>query len=294
MVGYFQRMKKAAYFDPKPTAHPFPKRTDGHYLDVDEIHDITFDKDYPYVPTSFSFRFKRFFIRCGLWLIVFPFSRAKIGLKIQGKKNLRKNKKLLKGGALSCSNHVHPWDYIAVTKAIRPKKPNVIVWAPNVRGGSGPLVRLVGGIPIPDTDFQATLAFHRSIEHLLENKGWLHFYPEGSMWEYYAPVRPFKKGMAHFACTCHKPIVPMAFSYRKPSKLRKRLFGQPACFTLRIGKPLMANEALPLQEQEEDLTKRCFEAVCRLAGIDPEENLYPPLFKNNERVDYYPFPEEEN
>ena len=29
------------------------------------------------------------------------------------------------------------------------------------------------------------------------------------------------------------------------------------------------------------------QAVCRLAGINPEDNLYPPVFCDNDRVDYY-------
>ena len=45
--------------------------------------------------------------------------------------------------------------------------------------------------------------------------------------------------------------------------------------------------SLPLLERERDLTVRCHEAVCRLAGIDPAENIYPPVYENSRRVDYY-------
>ena len=49
----------------------------------------------------------------------------------------------------------------------------------------------------------------------------------------------------------------------------------------------MPDTSLDKRERAMDLTIRCHEAVCRLAGIDPKENKYPPVFDNTERVDYY-------
>ena len=106
------------------------------------------------------------------------------------------------------------------------------------------------------------------------------------MWEYYAPIRPFKSGIGYFACQFEKPIVPMAFSYRKPNWIRRKIFRQIACFTLSIGEPLLADPTLPRKQREADLVKRCHEEVCRLAGIDPAKNLYPPIFEQTKRIDY--------
>ena len=79
----------------------------------------------------------------------------------------------------------------------------------------------------------------------------------------------------------------MAFSYRKPGWIRRKIFKQIALFTLTIGEPLFIDESLPKEEQIEDLTKRSHDAVCKLAGIDPNENIYPPIFNHNTRIDYY-------
>ena len=84
-----------------------------------------------------------------------------------------------------------------------------------------------------------------------------------------------------------KPIIPMAFSYRKPSWFRKHILHQDAAITLRIGQPLFADTSLDVLEQEADLTKRCHDAVCSLAGINPNDNLYPSLFDKSQRIDYY-------
>ena len=274
-------------FDPKPTKYPFPEYTDRHYLVLKKDDGTVFDKDYPYIDRSRLFRFKQFLVRVLLYILVFPVATVRLGLRIKGRKIIKKNKKLLKNGVVSCANHVHLWDYIAVMKAIRPFRSNLLAWDKNVRGENATLIRMVGGIPIPQGDVHATGAFVRTTKDLLKGGGWLHIYAEGSMWEYYMPIRPFKSGIGYFSVQCDKPILPMAFSYREPSWIRKKIFRQTACFTLTIGEPLFPNETLGRKERETDIVKRAHESVCRLAGIDPEKNIYPPIFKDSKRIDYY-------
>ena len=274
-------------FDPKTDKFPYPEQTDKHYIPITKDDGTIFNKDYPYVNRKKSFLFKQFLTRVMLFFIVFPMSYIRLGLRIKGKKNLRKYKKVIKNGVVSVSNHVHMWDYISIMNAVKPKKTYLLAWAKNISGESGSLVRMVGGIPIPEHDFQATIAYMKDIGNLLNSGGWLHIYPEGSMWEYYRPIRPFKMGASYFACEFNKPIIPMAFSYRKPSWIRRKIFKQIACFTLTIGEPLFKDDSLSRKEQELDLLKRANEAVNSLAGIKEEERLYKPIFTNDRRVDYY-------
>ena len=273
-------------FDPRPTKYPFPENTDGHYITIKKNDGTVFDENYPYVDRSFGMRSRQFWVRVLLNTIVFPMARVKLGLRIRGRENLKKHRELLEKGAVTCSNHVHFWDYICVLRALRPAKPYVPVWAPNVRGESGSLVRAVGGVPIPEGDIRATAAFIDAIRGVLDG-GRLHFYPEGSMWEFYRPIRPFKTGMAYIACKYEKPIVPMAFSYRRPGWIRRKVFGQTALLELTVGEPLLPGESLPQKERVKDLTVRCHEAVCALAGFAPGEKIYAPLFEDSKRVDYY-------
>ena len=264
---------------------PYPEDTCGHYAEVKMDRGIVFDKDYPYVDYSKGFAFKRFWVRLLLRILVFPWARVKMGIQIKGKKNLRRNKKLLKGGAVTISNHIHYWDYICVMKALHNFKwPYLLSWDKNINGDSGPLVRLVGGIPIPLHDNEATIAFSNSIKKVLDAGGFLQIYPEGSMWEYYSPIRPFKNGAASIAVKNNKPILPMAFSYRKPSWFRSKVLKQPAAITLRIGAPIMADQELNKAKQIQDLTIRAHQAICSLAGFD-NDNIYEPIYNNSKRKD---------
>ena len=274
-------------FDPKTNHYPYPEDTDRHYLAVHKNRGIVFNTEYPYIDRSPLFRLRQGVIRFLLYILVWPITTIRLGLKIEGREILKKHRETLKKGVISCSNHVHLWDYLCIMKAVRPFRTNVLSWAPNINGENGTLIRMVGGIPIPDTDLAATKTYFKTVTEHLRNGGWLQIYAEGSMWEYYAPIRPFKPGTARFACECERPVLPIGFSYREPGWIRKHLFRQIACFTLRIGEPIFPDGSLPLKERRTDLTIRCHDAVCRLAGIEPKENLYPPVFDHSKRIDYY-------
>ena len=146
---------------------------------------------------------------------------------------------------------------------------------------------LVGGVPIPEDSIKGTKVYIESLEKLLKLGRAVHVYSEGSMWEGYMPIRPFKRGAAFFACKFDKPILPLSFSYRKPGFIRSKIFRQYGTFTLSIGTPLYKNPELSGKAQVDDLNKRCHEEVCKLAGINPSDNIYPQIFENNKRIDYY-------
>ena len=280
-------MRRTMPYDPQPTKYPFPESTDQHYIILKKNNGRVFDRSYPFVDRSFFFRLRHYAVRALLYVLVFPIMRVRLGLKIEGRKNLKKHKDELKKGAVSCCNHVHFWDYIAVMRAILPYDPYLLAWDKNVRGENAALIRSVGGIPIPTESQGGSVAFLQAVRQILHEGKWLHIYSEGSMWEFYQPIRPFKSGAAYFACKEQKPLLPLAFSYRKPGRIRRKIFRQTALFTLRVGEPLYADPSLPLPERERDLTVRSHEAVCRLAGIDPKDNLYAPVFDHSKRIDYY-------
>ena len=275
-------------FDPKTNKFPYPMETDRHYLEVHMDRGIVFDTNYPYLDRSAWFRFKQGVVSVLLNVLVFPIATVRLGLRIKGRENLKKHRDVLQNGVVSIANHVHMWDYLAVMKAIRPYRSNLLSWAPNINGENGTLIRMVGGIPIPDSNIAATRTYLKTVGDLLQKEhGWLHVYAEGSMWEYYAPIRPFKRGAAHIACVSDRPILPLGFSFREPGWIRKNVFHQIATFTVRIGEPIFPNRDLNPKERERDLTIHCHDAVCSLVGIDPKENLYPPVFNDSKRIDYY-------
>ena len=274
-------------FDPRTDRFPYPEKTNQHYLEIHKDRGLVFDESYPYIEKSSFFRFKKFLIRIFLNVVVFPIVTIRMGLKIEGRKNLKMYRTVLKNGVVSVCNHVHMWDYLGIMKAIRPYKSNVLVWDKNINGEKGAAMRLVGGIPIPENSIAGKKAFFKALGEFLSERGWLHIYAEGSMWEYYAPIRPFKRGTALLAVSNDKPIIPLGFSYREPGWIRKHVFHQIALFTLHVGEPIFPDKALNPKERQKDLTIRAHRAVCTLVGINPDENIYEPEFNDSKRIDYY-------
>ena len=266
------------------TDNKYAEYTDAHIRPIEYNDGTVFDENYPYIDKSKKFKRNQRWVRFLLRIMIFPFSYVRMGLRIRGKENLKKNKELLKQGCLSISNHINMWDYIAVMNAVKPFKPHVLVLKDNVSDKSGNLVRYVGGIPIPKGDGKAMEAYNKAVKDMLLNDGgWLHLYPEASMWEWYRYIRPFKKGVGHYAKQVDKPVLPLAFSYRKPSWIRKHLFKQPAAINLFIGEPLFINKELPEDEQVTDLVSRCHQAVVDLAGID--NNPYEAIYHDSKRIE---------
>ncbi len=275
-------------FDPKTNRFPYTEITDKHYLKIHKDRGYVFDSSYPYIDKSGWFRFKQKMVRIILNVFVFPVATIRLGLKIEGRENIKKYKDVLDDGIISVCNHVHMWDYLAVMKAIRPYRSNLLAWDKNINGENGTLIRLVGGIPIPEKNVAGQKAFLKTLSGLLcEDHGWLHIYAEGSMWEYYQPIRPFKRGASMIAVSNNKPVIPLGFSYREPNWIRKNIFRQIAVFTLHVGEPIYPDMDLKPKEREKDLTVRANRAVCSLVGIDPDKNIYEPVFNASKRIDYY-------
>ena len=274
-------------FDPRTNRYPYPEITDRHYLEIHMDRGLVFDASYPYIDRSKWFVFKQNVVRFLLNVVVFPATVIRLGLKVEGRENIKKHKAVLDNGVISVCNHVHMWDYLAVMKAIRPHRPNFLVWDKNVNGENGTLIRLVGGIPIPENSVAAQKAHLKALSGLLNDHGWLHIYAEGNMWEYYQPVRPFKRGAAMIAVSNDKPILPLGFSYREPGRIRRHIFRQIAVFTLHVGEPIFPDKNLKPKEREQDLTIRSHRAVCSLVGIDPDKSMYESEFNDSKRIDYY-------
>lgn len=251
----------------------YPEKSDQHMIDVKHLRDTHFDENYPYLDTSLWYRFKRGLLRVSFYAFVFLVVKLVHGVKIHGRKDFKKNKKILKDGAITVCNHVFMWDYLCILMAIRPVYGYFPAWATNFEGPNGPLIRNVGGIPIPTKSLKGMMKFKNTIDELLENKEWIHFYPEGSMWYYYPDIRPIKPAVCKFAVAHDKPIIPLTISFR-PRKGLYKIYKRRPCVDVNIGEPIYINKELQAREQIFDLQKRVYEKMQLMNGIDKNHPRY--------------------
>ncbi|MDR2618193.1 MAG: 1-acyl-sn-glycerol-3-phosphate acyltransferase [Treponema sp.] len=238
--------------------------------------ELVLDERYPFLDKSLGFRFRSAAMYLGIFVLVFILSPLRFGLKIRGRDILRKNRRLLKNGALTASNHVQRWDLLFVLQAVRYRRLWFPAWKENLLGPDRFLIRQAGGIPVPE-DIHSIRYFNQAFDELNAKHKWFHVFPESARWDYYVPVRPFKKGMFTMAYKYKLPVIPMGFSYRKPhfpytllNKLRKKNL---PLITLTIGEPLLPDSSLPRKEAVQLLRKECHKRIVELAGI--EDNPWP-------------------
>jgi 1-acyl-sn-glycerol-3-phosphate acyltransferase len=250
----------------------YPEKPDDHMFEYPEADTLVIDKNYPFLDKSLPFRIKSALIYLGIFTLVFIISPIRFGLRIEGRRLLKKNRALFRNGALTVSNHMLRWDFLMILQAIRFRRLYFPAWKRNLAGPDRNLIRLVGGIPVPDS-VQVIKYFNRAFDELHERKKWFHVFPEGSNWHYFQPIRPFKKGMFAMACKYNIPVIPMAFSYRPPRGLYKIFKKNYPLITLHIGEPILPDLSKPRREAVALLREAVHRRIVELAGI--RDNPYP-------------------
>ena len=251
----------------------YPDKCDEHMLRVKKKRTLVFDHTYPYYPKSFWYKLRRVGYFLLIQLIVFPLMRLTHGLRIEGRKNVRKNRKLMRAGVITVSNHVFMWDYLCVLRAISPRLAFFPAWRDNFEGGFGKLVRLSGGIPIPTESVRAMAKCNRAMEEVLARGKNLHIYPEGSLWFFYPDIRPLKLAAFKYAVKFDRPVFPITFSFR-PRRGIYRLFGKKPCVDMHIGAPCFHDKALHPNAAAEALRAEVYRKMQEMNGIHPGDPTY--------------------
>ncbi|MBR2904083.1 MAG: 1-acyl-sn-glycerol-3-phosphate acyltransferase [Clostridia bacterium] len=262
--------------------YDYPERSDEHMIKVKHLRDTHFDENYEYMPKGFWNKFKRVLLWIVLNPLVLTVVKIRHGVRIFGRKNIRKHKAALKGGAITISNHVFMWDYLCVLMAIHPRLPYYMAWKTNLEGPNGPLISWTGGIPIPTDNRRAMVKFQDAIGELLKQGKWLHVFPEGSMWYYYPDIRPFKKGVFKYAVKCDKPVLPIAMSFR-PRKGIFKLFGKTPYVDVHIGEPLFADKDLSVPDAVDKMHAEAYHVVQEMCDIHPGD----PTYNTNQKIAEY-------
>lgn len=262
--------------------YTYPSRSDEHMIEVKKVRNVVFDESYPYLQKGVWFGVKRCFYWVFMNALAFPLCRLTHGLKIYGRENIKKNKEVLKGGAITIANHVFMWDFMCVLKSIRPHLTNFPAWKVNLDGPNGPAIRLSGGIPVPTGSIRCMKKFNEAIEEVLQKGKWLHFYPEGSMWYYYPDIRPLKKAVFKYAVKYDKPIIPITMSFR-PRKGITKLFTNCPCVDLHVGEPMFADKSLHPKEAERKLHREAYHIMQVMNGINPGD----PTYNTDQCIDNY-------
>ena len=253
-------------------------------IKTEKYFNYTYDQNFEYRLKGFKHKFVQILLKFLMILIVKPVCIIRYALKIKGKKNIRKYKKLAgKKGMISISNHTTEWDIIFAFTTRYFKCAEFPIWIEGAESKSGMLYRYAGGIPLPRFSLHGLSYGYKAMKDVINEGKWLHIYPEASCWAFYPALREFKDGPFKLAYDTDMPILPMAVTYRKPKGIYK-IFKKHPNAKIEIGEPLSINKELSKADAILDLKERTRMSVLHMMRIENEEenNKIKALFKYEE------------
>ena len=237
------------------------------------------DETYPFEDKSFAAKLRHFIIYAGIFTVVFTLHPLIYGLRIKGKENIRKNRKLLKNGAITVCNHVYKWDFLAILQAVKFRTLTFPARSDLVFTDDAFQVLGAGGIPLPET-ISGTKKFNEAFDHIHDRKKWIHVFPESCRWDFYQPIRPFKPGAFSFAYKYNVPVIPMVISYRPRTgfyKIFRKRKNDPL-ITLTIGEPILPDMTLQRKHCSQKMMQEAHSWMEKAAGI--EQNCWEAEAEN--------------
>lgn len=230
---------------------------------------IVFDEHYPYLNDSLSFKIQNWIgYNLVLYPLVFTLNHIRFGLRIRGREILKKYKKEFKNGAITISNHMYRLDCPVVLEAVRANRHTRIpMYAANFNTKDNWFMRMVGGIPLPE-NMAALKKFNAAFDEFHRRGWWFHIFPEAARWDFYKPLRPFRKGAFTMAYKYGMPIIPCVITYRKRTGIYK-LFGklsQPL-LTVTIGEPVFPDKTNSRKEEVDRMRTEARQRMEKMAGI---------------------------
>ena len=273
------KVKAGEYIPPQVIDYP---RDDpyAHLVKVEKSASspdaYVFDETYPYLDDSFRFKCNHLLNDLGKWLLVSPWNRIKYGLRIKDRKVLKPYREQLKNGAVCICNHVYIFDALSVCRAVRwLRRMWIPMYAKHFNGVFGWVLRYMGGIPVAET-VAGMRKFNEAFDEFHRRGEWILVFPEEVRWNYYKPIRPFRKGAFTMAYKYNVPIIPFVITYRERKGLY-RLFGKKSepLMTLTVGEPLLPDRTRTRKEEVDGMRIKLHAQMERMAGI--LENPWPAI-----------------
>ena len=208
---------------------------------------------YKWINDNIWYRMCSKILYCLAYIFGIFYNKFILHVKFENKKILKKYKKQ---GYFLYGNHTQPiGDIFIPAYACSTKRIYVIVSPANLGvTGIGPLLPMLGALPIPDS-IKDTKKLFNSITKRIEQKKCVVIYPEAHVWPYYTKIRPFPSTSFKFPVHCNVPSFCMTTTYYK------RKFGKKPGIVVYIDGPFISDNKLTKKENEEKIGKEIYQCM---------------------------------
>lgn len=183
------------------------------------------------------------------------------GVKIKNRKNI----KIVDGGAIMVSNHVHTLDSVMNAITVFPKKPIFTSIKANFKlPVAGKLVNILGSMPVPETPSEMKVFFYELSKQVRKGRI-VHFFPEGELIKEDRKLRDFKRGAFMLAEETSSPILPVGISFHDKTSVFP-LFGKNRIL-INVGKPIYPDALKLKRESIHTLYEQSYHTMDELISV---------------------------
>ncbi|MDD4082780.1 MAG: lysophospholipid acyltransferase family protein [Sphaerochaetaceae bacterium] len=228
---------------------------DQHIVHMWEPFNFKPKRGYDYRKIGFFNTLFYFFSRGIVQGLLNIYNHFVFGMKVQGKKNIKKISK--KQGSVVIANHVHILDCTLIASLVGRMRRIYFTTLesnfniPVIRH----LVKGLGGVPIPENISGLNEFFHE-MQNALIDGDFVCMYPESVLYPYYEGIRDFKSGAFHLAVDTNSPIIPMVITFRKPTGFYA-LYKKKPCLTITALEPIEIPKNGEHHEKIIELMNKC-------------------------------------
>lgn len=252
---------------------------DNSFMKTIVLREKKIKNNYRYIPCWFVRFFQGLFYYVFALPILTIMLKVKYGVKVYGKKNMRK----VKGGAILIGNHTHAMDgcFASVNVAF-PKRNYIITKKDAVEViFAKHFTKALGALPLPDEP-KGLANLSKAIDFYLKHGKTVTIFPEACVWPYYNKLRPLAPANFHYAVKSNVPVVPFCVTYRY-AKGKNYLNKKPKV-NITILEPIYPDLSLSPTDAKNKLAQQTEEAMRKV--IDKEDNVaffeYVQKDKNDE------------
>lgn len=183
------------------------------------------------------------------YIFSFFYCKFFLHIKIQNKEILKNYKKQ---GYFIYANHTQPFGDVFIPAYVSRKRIYTVVSQANLGvAGIGPLLPMLGALPIPDR-IKDMKKFWDAINKRIEQKKCIIIYPEAHVWPYYTKIRTFSTAAFKY------PIQANTASFSMTTTYFKRKYGKKPGIMIYLDGPFIPDKNLNKKENEEKICEEIY------------------------------------
>ena len=244
---------------------------------------VTLPEGYEYIPKNpFVKMYSRLMFSI-FWIFGQWYERHYWKAKFYGREKLKKARGT---GYVMYANHTNPFHDVFGPALAADRRIYTVISPVNLKiPGIGPVLPMIGGIPLGTNDAEKKAMNEAVDTRLVRQKKCLVIYPEAHVWPYATKIRKFPAGSKSFkyAVRNNLPIFTMTTTYHKrPQKARKK-YGDLPRMDIYVDGPFYPDPAKTDAENQEMLAEKTYESMKKYAMKNTYE--YFKYIKKSDKIE---------